>query len=727
MRGSRTATPTEGIEWTPRQREVLDLLAAGKTNAEIGEQLGISFDGAKWHVAEILSKLGVPSREQAAEYWRHERAFPQRARRGLLATPWAKLALGAAGVAALGALVAVLLAVFAGRDDGTEQASPGESPTPQPSVTTTATPTPGPAPTPIAQCPAGVPDDVCAFAVEFEAHVRALDLSAILLDSPLDTDQGRSDVTRVLKTLNPQDARLVAIGCPFAAMPLNCEGTFGLAFSSLPPGQNPSELESGIATFAFVRDEQCDYRPWYDTGRLPDCSATPAAAPYLVSATNPADADTRHAVTKGGFIQGGTLAGRPTGITDSEVRSEWAAVTTNPPGTEYVNGVAVQEMTLAPAAEIPFEGVLYIAGGCWACEGNHTSIDRVYQKADGTLLREKLLEGDITGVVVRAGPQKLAAMVGDIYVTRCTQGYCGPLNALTPDSASELLRSKDGGVTWERLATFEGAADVREFGGELVLGRAHGEGDPREWEYRYEQWPSGEAVELPQMPWVVAPDGRIAVMAPDRLRYLYDDGTVFWESPFGALPNADGVYLQNGPDGLLLASFQTGTGPGTGGEGYLAIFSNGQLVRVYSGDIGMGASRSSPSLGNAVLSPAQLGIQVAQGPDFPTPWPATVDYLKGTVEPIEPQFFADAYGVVNRRTVLGLHSGPLTRVTGAGDCLNVRRQPSVSAAVIACYPDGTLLKHTGTTQEAGGRTWQEVIVPAEPYWGWAATEFLAAP
>lgn len=45
--------------WTPREREVLDRISRGLTNFEIAQDLGISLDGAKWHVSQILSKLGV--------------------------------------------------------------------------------------------------------------------------------------------------------------------------------------------------------------------------------------------------------------------------------------------------------------------------------------------------------------------------------------------------------------------------------------------------------------------------------------------------------------------------------------------------------------------------------------------------------------------------------------------------------------------------------------------
>ncbi|MCH7618022.1 MAG: helix-turn-helix transcriptional regulator [Chloroflexi bacterium] len=50
---------------TSRERDVLDLLGQELTNEQIAEQLGISLDGAKYHVSQILSKLGVSRREEA--------------------------------------------------------------------------------------------------------------------------------------------------------------------------------------------------------------------------------------------------------------------------------------------------------------------------------------------------------------------------------------------------------------------------------------------------------------------------------------------------------------------------------------------------------------------------------------------------------------------------------------------------------------------------------------
>jgi DNA-binding NarL/FixJ family response regulator len=50
---------------TPREREVLDLLAQGLTNRQIAERLGISEHTAKFHVAAVSAKLGAASRTDA--------------------------------------------------------------------------------------------------------------------------------------------------------------------------------------------------------------------------------------------------------------------------------------------------------------------------------------------------------------------------------------------------------------------------------------------------------------------------------------------------------------------------------------------------------------------------------------------------------------------------------------------------------------------------------------
>ncbi len=61
---SADASPLEAL--TPRELEVLRLLAQGKSNPQIAEGLFISRATAKTHVARIIRKLGVSDRTQAA-------------------------------------------------------------------------------------------------------------------------------------------------------------------------------------------------------------------------------------------------------------------------------------------------------------------------------------------------------------------------------------------------------------------------------------------------------------------------------------------------------------------------------------------------------------------------------------------------------------------------------------------------------------------------------------
>ena len=53
---------------TPRERDVIALLAEGLSNREIGGRLGISPDTAKFHVGRVIDKLDATGRTDAVAH-----------------------------------------------------------------------------------------------------------------------------------------------------------------------------------------------------------------------------------------------------------------------------------------------------------------------------------------------------------------------------------------------------------------------------------------------------------------------------------------------------------------------------------------------------------------------------------------------------------------------------------------------------------------------------------
>ncbi len=66
--------PSAHVALSPREREVVRLVAAGKTNSEIAEQIGIGRETVKTILARSCAKLGVQKRAQAVAI-AHERGL----------------------------------------------------------------------------------------------------------------------------------------------------------------------------------------------------------------------------------------------------------------------------------------------------------------------------------------------------------------------------------------------------------------------------------------------------------------------------------------------------------------------------------------------------------------------------------------------------------------------------------------------------------------------------
>lgn len=67
-----------GGDLTEREREVLTLIARGHTNKQIAEQLSVSEKTARNHVSNILEKLGLSRRSEAAAFAVEHKLVPRR-------------------------------------------------------------------------------------------------------------------------------------------------------------------------------------------------------------------------------------------------------------------------------------------------------------------------------------------------------------------------------------------------------------------------------------------------------------------------------------------------------------------------------------------------------------------------------------------------------------------------------------------------------------------------
>lgn len=63
----RNQAAIRSLGLSPRECEILELLASGQSNKEMARSLGISPNTVKTHIARVFEKLGVEKRMQAVE------------------------------------------------------------------------------------------------------------------------------------------------------------------------------------------------------------------------------------------------------------------------------------------------------------------------------------------------------------------------------------------------------------------------------------------------------------------------------------------------------------------------------------------------------------------------------------------------------------------------------------------------------------------------------------
>ncbi|MGE3076631.1 MAG: response regulator transcription factor [Dehalococcoidia bacterium] len=686
MRGSKAAS----LKLTKRQREVFALVADGFSNREIADRLGISLDGAKWHVSELLGRLEVENREQLAAVWPRYRREP--------ASPWIRR-LALTFFAAAGAIAVTVSALFIAVSFRREDPPPLNSlPTVEPSATIDPT-----------SCP--VDQGICNFAIEVERVYREGDLHDLM--SSKSTYYPEVGVLQAASIAlgGPLKPRVIAIGCPVDPSVAECSDAFSLVLTSYPDSDSAREhrvllgfLRDGDGLPIVTIDRLVGGVTLFNGGVALDCRASGRLA------TDPCQGTRFFSFT-----------------TSPELLKAPTPVPAPTPATDPLAGVDITQLQPGMQATIGYDTVVYYSEGCSQCgRPRIPNLYRLYRNSAGELITDDLFGP----LLAKSGgyPNSVAADWdhGHLLVQICATGYCGGEGDPSPDATIRLFRSRDGGVTF----TEESAAGfpVESY----LVGFAHGEAivsvtEHRGVEYvqRYFLYPSNTPL---------TPPPGIGNASP----YADHDGSFGWLN----YQPTTGYYDEGG--NLLVP-----TSPGHRlvyvpplGAGWLALWSaegaGGQTYGVYDGDAHLLRAFATPSfadlrgnqlpdgvlVGNVQLD-EPFGFGLDGGSDAcKTSQPiyaALVNWVAGTIHPI---FELGDCGEDGHKFVNHISAIATVRVNTPGDCLNLRAESATSSASLGCFADGVLLPKWVEHAPAPVPGWVPVLTPDLRTTGWVSEAFV---
>jgi|GEM_PF-1603332 len=398
------------------------------------------------------------------------------------------------------------------------------------------------------------------------------------------------------------------------------------------------------------------------------------------------------------------------------------------PTGEVIAGVPVAHVKFTQPGPLPVDGLsLIVEKGCYGCDTPASAIERVTSEG-GRLVVDTLFESADT-----LAPEDYIASslfddaTGEYYVAVCSRGYCGGVGQVSSDAQTTLYRSTDGGVTWQEVETFDGPGTIAAVTRQGVLLNvstfANGVLD-----YKFRLAGSTQIVRPPAgYEPAYSLDRVIGWRKSGGYEVLNFDGSPLVTLPDVGLPagrlgamSVAGVLAS----GDVLVTWLDGPSPSEQYR-YLGLVQGGKLTKIFRSDaslmIGEWANQGL-AVGNIVASPTD--IDPSRSNNQGKLHPMLMDLHTGEIQLLElyGPAFSDAYDL-ERNRVRAYEAGPYLRGTGAGDCLNVREQPSTSAPVVQCFADNVLLKNLNQEQQAGGITWKKVRTPTGKE-GWASAEFL---
>ena len=670
------------VKLTKRQREVFELVAGGFSNREIAERLGISLDGAKWHVSELLGRVGVEDREQLAAQWPAYRSEPS--------ARWIRRTLAIA--AAVGGFAAVgVLALFVLASRGDEDTTPGSRAAEE------------------SRCP--VDAAICEFALRVEFEFREGDPKSLI--SPKSEhypDSGIIDAGIHGWREKPYYPHVIGIGCSVNPSGDECVEAFSLVLTASP--EDEQEQATDRVLLGFVRDGED--LPIIKLNRLVGGGFNPVTAP--VSGCSMVVLEPGPDCVSARFVPY---------TTGDPIPRPAATPTPSAPSNDPIGGLDPPVLRPGTQSSIRNDTVVYYSTGCFACGRPRVpNLFRFYRDAEG-----KAHTDDLLGALLAREGGYPTTFLGDwehgrLLVGICTIGSCGGEGDPSPDARMKLFASRDGGITWnEQPPDLQpGAFLLGNAGNEVLVGMGSRRGLDFVVEYffypsmRQAVPPAGIGSAEP----VVGPQGELVWRTYGPGLGAFNEAG---ESVAGASQDRPLVQLRAMPPGWL-AQWREATSP----EGVFGLIDgDGDIAAAFKhnhfGDF-RGQLPSGLLYGNVELAQA-FGFGVdgssAACKQAQHIYPALVDWNAATVHPIaEFQDCAEGGHVF----VQAIVARPVVRVNTGADCLNLRSEPSTTSQRLECFPDGVLLpvRTEGSPPTVPG--WVAVLSPDLETAGWVAEEFV---
>lgn len=422
----------------------------------------------------------------------------------------------------------------------------------------------------------------------------------------------------------------------------------------------------------------------------------------------------------------GGRAPLPTAVAISVTAAPTASPTAPPPAP------SVQAApTTPPLVPFPENVVMLVAHGGYAKgSGVLLSLTRHYRDRKGELRADELLKWSdtansaITGIVSNER--------GELFASTCLGKDCASEGPGAPDWETSFTRSTDGGVTWGEIARAPGRWWVR-----LGLGSGAIAMNYDGQSLAVREFPSGASIAPPavvtgeSLPTVFR--GRLAWVVGTQI--VSASGERLYELE---LPGYPKLRIQS-----VLALMRGGPSPT--GDSFPVIVASwsadglpGQqqfFVGTFLPPIGLplkvvrverGAPRLAGFLNERDLLVTQEYVRpgtctsqgIVAGAD-----PAIIAYELGPLSFIGTPFYDKDCSQGSQVIVQAQPNFSLALVRGGGDCVNLRRDPSLVGPVIDCLGDGAIVTKGKGRSNDGARSWQSVVGPSGQQ-GWIAEEFL---